>query len=274
MKRRFEITDGRCVVPHGITDINEREFYCLDELREIVLPETLRGIGREAFKGCWNLEEICIPQGVVEIEDEAFAGCCSLESIEVVEGNPIFRSEGNCCLTKDRKALVFGCKSSVIPASVETIGRSAFQWCETLSGINIPASVVSIQNRAFYGCLALRSIGFADSGNLRKIGADSFSHCPSLRVITLPDGVHEIGPGAFAECRISGLSGFRIQCPVSRKDCSSDARGCRISLFRILSPRSSVTLSVDAIIWKDWRSLHPSPSSARIHSQSAAGEKE
>ena len=200
MKRRFEITDGRCVVPHGITDINEREFYCLDELREIVLPETLRGIGREAFKGCWNLEEICIPQGVVEIEDEAFAGCCSLESIEVVEGNPIFRSEGNCCLTKDRKALVFGCKSSVIPASVETIGRSAFQWCETLSGINIPASVVSIQNRAFYGCLALRSIGFPDSGNLRKIGADSFSHCPSLRVITLPDGVHEIGPGAFAEC--------------------------------------------------------------------------
>ena len=200
MKRKFEIIDGKCVIPHGVTDIDDREFYCTDALREVVLPETLRNIGRQAFKGCWNLTEICIPSSVIEIKEEAFAGCCGMESIKVEKGNPMFRSEGNCCLTEDGKTLVFGCKASVIPDSVESIGPSAFQWCETMSGIAIPASVINIENKAFYGCLALRDVVFSNSGNLRMIGDDAFSRCPSLRIVTIPEGVREIGRGAFAEC--------------------------------------------------------------------------
>ena len=198
--KRFKIINGKCVIPEGIDYIEDYEFYCSDDLREVVFPESLSSIGREAFKGCWNLKEIHLPAGLVEIEEAAFSGCCSLEVIEVAKGNPIFGSEGNCCLTDDGKTLVFGCKASVIPDTVETVGRAAFQWCETLTGISIPASVRNIENRAFYGCLALRDLQFSSAGNLLRIGADSFSRCACLRVVTIPESVRKICAGAFAEC--------------------------------------------------------------------------
>ena len=118
----------------------------------------------------------------------------------MAKGNPIFSSEGNCCLTDDGKTLGFGCKASVIPDTVETVGRAAFQWCETLTGISIPASVRNIDNRALYGCLALRDLKFSSAGNLLRIGADSFSRCACLRVVTIPESVRKICAGAFSEC--------------------------------------------------------------------------
>lgn len=78
--KRFEIINGKCVIPEGIDYIEDYEFYCSDDLREVVFPESLSSIGREAFKGCWNLREIHLPAGVLEIEEAAFSGCCSLES--------------------------------------------------------------------------------------------------------------------------------------------------------------------------------------------------
>ena len=198
--KRFEIIDGKCVIPEGTDYIKDYEFHCSFDLREVVFPESLSSIGRGAFMGCWNLREIHLPAGLVEIEEEAFSGCCSLEVIDVAKGNPIFGSEGNCCLTDDGKTLVFGCKTSVIPYTVETVGRAAFQWCETLTGISIPASVRNIENMAFYGCLALRDLIFSSAGNLLRIGADSFSRCACLRVVTIPESVRKICAGAFSEC--------------------------------------------------------------------------
>jgi len=111
-----------------------------------------------------------------------------------------YKFESDCYLTKDGKTLVLGCKTSVIPDTVQTIARSAFQWCEELTAIHIPASVKKIDSRAFYGCLCLRNVTFAEDSQLTEIGDDAFSHCPALRTITLPESICSIGKGAFADC--------------------------------------------------------------------------
>ena len=82
MKEKLEIIDGRCVIPHGVKEIEEYEFHGNDKLREIVFPETLCCIGRKAFKGFWNLKEVYIPRNAVKVGEEAFAGCCNLDSIK------------------------------------------------------------------------------------------------------------------------------------------------------------------------------------------------
>ena len=179
MVTRFEIIDGKCVVPYGTTEIGEGEFFVCEDLREVELPDTVERIGRYAFDGCRNLVEIKLPESVITIEENAFRGCWSLkkimipasvrsigygafsgcievETVKVDKNNPVYKSVSNCCLTKDGKTLVFGCKSSVIPRSVVTIGEAAFLWCEGLAGITIPDSVLEIESMAFYGCLSVR----------------------------------------------------------------------------------------------------------------------
>lgn len=200
MKQKFEIIDGKCIIPEGVTELQNRSFSNCDKLKEVSLPSTVKCIHNEAFYDCWGLTSVEISAGVTTIEPGAFLGCPGIETIRVAEDNPVYKSETNCCLTKDCKTLIFGCKSSIIPNTVETIARSAFQWCEELAAINIPASVKSIDSRAFFGCLSLRKIAFSDDGNLSEIGDDAFSHCPALRMVTLPEGIYRIGKGAFAHC--------------------------------------------------------------------------
>ena len=52
---RFEIIDGRCVIPHGVTEILEEEFADCQELKEVVIPDTVVNIGMCAFMECHSL---------------------------------------------------------------------------------------------------------------------------------------------------------------------------------------------------------------------------
>lgn len=143
MEKEFEIIDEKCVITSGrkeigrgefmdyielvgieslvvelpdtIERIGDHAFYDVQNLTSINLPEGLVSIGENAFDGCENLKSIHIPASVRHIGREAFSNCCELGSIEIAEGNPVYRSESNCCLTKDGKTLVFGCRLSVIP---------------------------------------------------------------------------------------------------------------------------------------------------------------
>ena len=154
MKQRFEIIDGKCVIPEGVTELQNRSFSNCDKLKEVTLPSSVKCIRNEAFYDCWGLTSVVISASVTTIEPGAFLGCPGIETICVAEDNPVYKTEANCCLTKDGKRLIFGCKSSNIPDTVETIARSAFQWCEELAAIRIPAAVKGIESRAFFGWLS------------------------------------------------------------------------------------------------------------------------
>ena len=65
---RFEIIDGRCIVPEGVTEILEEEFQGCEELIEVVLPQSVKKIGASAFCWCSKLRKINIPHGVSIIQ--------------------------------------------------------------------------------------------------------------------------------------------------------------------------------------------------------------
>ena len=69
----------------------------------------------------------------------------------------------------------------VIPASVTTIGSSAFSYCISLTSIEIPASVTTIGSSAFFYCTSLTSITIPAS--VTSIGSASFIDCSELESI-------------------------------------------------------------------------------------------
>ena len=89
-------------------------------------------------------------------------------------------------------------KQYVIPNSVTSIGNYAFEYCSSLTSINIPEGITSIGDSAFRGCSSLTNIEIPSS--VTSIGDSVFRECSSLTSIEIPSSVTSIGSGAFYDC--------------------------------------------------------------------------
>ncbi len=106
----------RVVIPEGVVAIGPRAFDA-SYVQEVIIPDTVKEIGNEAFLRCNNLETVVFPNDIKKISDGLFHGCTRLRSF-------------------------------IVPETVETIGAAAF-WQSGLSTIYIPYSVSYIDDSAF-----------------------------------------------------------------------------------------------------------------------------
>ena len=86
-------------------------------------------------------------------------------------------------ITIEDSAFRFGesMKDVDIPASVTSIGKSAFYWCTSLEAVRIPknSNMITIEDRAFEGCKSLELFSIPKS--LNYIGRTTFKDCPLLK---------------------------------------------------------------------------------------------
>ena len=82
--------------------------------------------------------------------------------------------------------------------SLETIEDWAFMNCESLVSITLPDTVTSICYGAFEYCYSLESVEMGD--NVTYIGEYAFSSCDKLKSIELSSSLEEIGDSAFRGC--------------------------------------------------------------------------
>ena len=175
------------IIPDSVISIAENAFFGCTELTNVTLGRNIKLIDSQAFHECKNLKSLVIPDSVTDIHSFAFTECSGLASITVANGNPKYHSINNCIIETATKTLILGCKNSIIPTdgSVTSIGRSAFSGRHNgLISINIPASVTSIGWSAFNRCSELTSITIPDS--VVDIGNYSFCDCNSITTATIP----------------------------------------------------------------------------------------
>ena len=151
-----------------------------EEVKDLVIPNSVTSIGYLAFSGCYGLTSVTIPNSVTSIRGQAFGGCSGLTSIVVEDGNPVYDSRNNCnaIIETATNTLHSGCKTTIIPNSVTNIGDYAFYECSGLTSVTIPNSVTSIGWYAFYGCKGLTSVTIGNS--VTSIGKYAFADCPDL----------------------------------------------------------------------------------------------
>ena len=202
-----------------------------EEIKDLVIPNSVTSIESYAFDGCSGLTSVTIPNSVTGIEWYAFYGCSGLTSV-------------------------------TIPNSVTSIGSHAFQNCRCLASVTIPNSVTSIGGDAFFNCSSLNTIKvpvtdytafcsnkvlgliysriekpvqLIDSegkeiteyivpAGVTSIGSNAFLNCTGLTAITITESVTSIGSYAFSGC--NNLNSVTVPVTDYSTFCTNKALGC------------------------------------------------
>lgn len=173
-------------------EIGSYMFYGCDNLKNIVLPNSVISIGEHAFYGCSALTTIEIPNSVISIGSAAFGYCEALITVKIPDS---VTSIGSAAF-----ASCYALTAIKIPDSVTSLGSYAFNSCITLTNVEIGCGVTSIGEYAFYCCYDLTSIKILD--NVTSIGSAAFAGCHALATVEIGNGVTSIGPSAFSYCNI------------------------------------------------------------------------
>ena len=187
------------VIPNSVTSIGGSAFSDCTGMTSITIPNSVTSIGISAFFRS-GLGSVTIPSSVTSIGVNAFGYCSDLISIVVESGNTRYDSRDNCnaIIEKASNTLIAGCKNTIIPNSVTSIGDYAFSYCYSLTSVTIPNSVTSIGRSAFYGCSGLTSMTIPNS--VTNIGDEAFENCNHLTSVTIGNSVTSIGDEAFSNC--------------------------------------------------------------------------
>ena len=139
---------GWCNIKFGDSYANpisySHNFYINgDEVRDVIIPNTIDSIHNNAFTNCVSLASVIIPNSVTTIGSKAFYDCDSLSYVSIGSGVTSIGGYAfyDCPLT-----------SIIIPNSVTSIGNFAFYSCDSLKMVAIGKSVTSIGDRAFRDC--------------------------------------------------------------------------------------------------------------------------
>lgn len=229
-----------------------------NSLNRIVLPDTLRSIGSNAFYGCKYLSgSLLIPEGVTEIRRGAFNGCVGLNGILSLpstlkklgnRGKDDMGDEGT-----DYYGGVFqGCRNLTgnltLPDNLELIRGYCFNECGGLYGeLRLPAKLKRLGNCAFSGCIGLTGSLTIPQG-VTALPSEAFHNCGFNGILTLHDGISNIANDAFADCHFKG----ELHLPKSLKVISNNAF-CNNDFSGVLTLPSTLTHIGSSAFANNWR---------------------
>lgn len=155
------------VIEDGVTKIQDEEFKGCD-YEEIIVPDSVKEIGIQAFQKCKRLKKITLSKNLKILGDAALAQCSNLESVE-------------------------------IPESLTYLPSTCFANCTQLKSIKLHDKIDYIDHYALYKCKNLEN--FNIPSKLRYLGVKALAQCNKIKSITIPASLTDIECAALSEMR-------------------------------------------------------------------------
>ncbi len=150
------------VVSEGITYIGNYAF-AETSAEELILPNSLQGIGEGAFSESRSLLSATIPDQVTELGEAAFEFCSSLTKVTVGKG-------------------------------IRILNADVFYNCMSLTSVSLSSGLETISEYAFYKCTALTSLKIPDT--VTYIDGNAFQNCNNLK-LTVPSALTKLDDGSY-----------------------------------------------------------------------------
>lgn len=244
-----------CVIPEGVTSIQNVAFENCQNLESVTLPQSLKRLGSRVFANS-GLTSVVIPEGITWLSDGTFTGCKNLETVtlpttlETIEYNAFSNS---------------GLTSIFIPKGVTSISSTSFNYCGKLSTISVSDENTTYDSRN--NCNAI--IQTATNQILRgtsntiipntatSIGDNAFNDINSLTSIVIPESVTSIGQYAFRFC--NSLAEVVCKAKVAPQLKSDAFSNDVLSKATLYVPEESVESYKADGEWKKFSDIQPLP---------------
>ena len=173
----------KVIFKKGITSIGAGAFYNFQKLEEVVLPEGLKTIKDSAFFKCNGLKKIKPPTSLRTIGGSTFSETeFNAFSLERV------KKIGNMCFSGSKIKEVYISKDC-------RAGSLVFMGSKKLKKVTLQNGVKKIS----YGMFKETSVKFITiPGSIKNIGERAFANCKKLQKATINEGVKKISKEAFS----------------------------------------------------------------------------
>lgn len=198
-------------ISNNITSIQAGAFSN-SGIKSIIIPNNVKSLGNEAFRGCLQLTNVVIGDGISDIEFATFSGCSRL--VEITIGRNVKTIDNyafsNCVNLNtvnifDLKAF---CEIEYKKTSSGSEVHPLFSYAnkllvngEELHDLIVPNDVTTIGSYSFCGYKGLKSVII--SNNVTRIGKNSFDGCTNLSSFTMGNNVKRIEEFALRNCNLT-----------------------------------------------------------------------
>ena len=136
-----------------VTRIYDEVFANNQNLKRVIIPDTVLEIWAGAFENCMNLEYVKLPENLTRLSGRIFKNCIGLKSVTIPSSVTYM---GYNCITGS------GITDLVIPDSVTELGDYAFKDAKSLKNVTIGTGVNLMPNGVFDGCRRIENVYIKD----------------------------------------------------------------------------------------------------------------
>ncbi len=183
----------------------EGKISSLPSVKNLIIQEGIKNIGYAAFAGWLKIEQLVLPDSLQNISSNAFAWCGraktgSTLSVKIPDSITEIKSSAfgftgitNLELSSNLKTIgEFGfygayISSLMLPNTLESIGKDAFNSCKNLTELTIPKNIKSLGDTSFAYCTALITVTFESTTPPEYMNGNApFHECSKIADIFVP----------------------------------------------------------------------------------------